>query len=308
MTMSKTITPLVSVVIPTYNHAHFLGRAIQSVLDQTYKNWEAIVIDNHSTDNTDEVLQKFTDERIRALKIHNNGVIAASRNMGIQASRGEWIAFLDSDDWWVSDKLTVCFEHINEHVDILYHDLQIVSDYHISSQEKKIMTSRQLKSPVFMDLLVNANLLANSSVVVRKRLLTQVGGINENPQMVASEDYNTWLRIARITEAFLYLPENLGFYMVHAKGVSKRDMTLPWKCAIQDYIDLLSSEQRNTFYCTTAYQSGRYQYSQGDYNRAIENFSYCISRADVNLRMRSVCKICVILLKKVSKKIINKSI
>ena len=70
--MNVLKTPLVSVVIPTYNHGHFLGRALQSVLDQTYTNWEAIVIDNHSTDNTDEIVQSFTDPRISLLKINNN--------------------------------------------------------------------------------------------------------------------------------------------------------------------------------------------------------------------------------------------
>ena len=70
--MNDTATPLVSVVIPTYNHARYLGRALQSVLDQTYVNWEAIVIDNHSTDNSDEVTARFIDPRITYLKIHNN--------------------------------------------------------------------------------------------------------------------------------------------------------------------------------------------------------------------------------------------
>lgn len=75
--MNAIADPLISVVIPTYNHAHFLGLALQSVLDQTYTRWEVIVVDNHSTENTNEVMRKFTDSRITFLKIHNNGVIAA---------------------------------------------------------------------------------------------------------------------------------------------------------------------------------------------------------------------------------------
>ena len=97
--MLKTkLLPLVSIVIPTYNHANYLSKALQSVLDQTYKNWEAIVIDNHSTDDTNEVINRYVDPRIKYLKIHNCGVIAKSRNVGIQTAKGEWIAFLDSDD------------------------------------------------------------------------------------------------------------------------------------------------------------------------------------------------------------------
>ena len=105
--MNDTTFPLVSVVIPTYNHAHFLGRALQSVIDQTYTNWEVIVIDNHSTDNTDGVVISFSEPRIRLIKINNDGVIAASRNLGIRDAKGDWIAFLDSDDCWYSQKLKV---------------------------------------------------------------------------------------------------------------------------------------------------------------------------------------------------------
>ena len=116
---------LISIVIPTYNHGTYLKRALQSVLDQTYLNWEAIVIDNHSTDDTAEIMTNFNDQRIKYLKIHNNGVIAASRNAGINIAKGEWIAFLDSDDWWTEDKLEICFKNINDEIDLVYHDLEI---------------------------------------------------------------------------------------------------------------------------------------------------------------------------------------
>src|SRR5450759_2358523 len=116
--MTENAAPLVSVVIPTYNHARFLGRALQSVLDQTYTNWEAIVVDNHSQDHTGEVVEAFADPRITLLKVHNGGVIATSRNMGIRRARGEWIAFLDSDDWWAANKLEGCLDQIHEPVDL----------------------------------------------------------------------------------------------------------------------------------------------------------------------------------------------
>src|SRR4051812_44716056 len=105
--MIRAVNPLVSVVIPTYNHAQFLGRALGSVIAQTYTNWEAIVVDNHSQDDTDAVVASQSDPRIKLLKIHNNGVIAASRNKAMREARGEWIAFLDSDDAWYPEKLAV---------------------------------------------------------------------------------------------------------------------------------------------------------------------------------------------------------
>ena len=104
----NSISELVSVIIPTYNHANFLSKTLKSVINQTYSNWEAIVIDNHSKDNTDEVVAKFKDSRIILYKIKNNGIIAKSRNLGIEHANGKWIAFLDADDWWYPDKLKTC--------------------------------------------------------------------------------------------------------------------------------------------------------------------------------------------------------
>jgi len=93
-------TPVVSIVIPTYNHEHFLKKCLQSVVDQTFTNWEAIVVNNFSEDNTIAVVNSFHDPRIHLVNFKNNGIIAASRNKGIKLSRADLIAFLDSDDIW----------------------------------------------------------------------------------------------------------------------------------------------------------------------------------------------------------------
>ena len=85
---------------------------------------EAIVVDNNSIDNTTNI-KKFNDKRIKYFKFSNNGIIAKSRNFGIKKSRGKWIAFLDSDDWWRKNKLYICLKNIDRNVDFVYHDLQI---------------------------------------------------------------------------------------------------------------------------------------------------------------------------------------
>ena len=126
--MNSKPLPLVSIIIPTYNHANFLGKALRSLLDQTFKNWEALVIDNQSSDGTNKIIKKFKDSRIKYFKISNKGIIAKSRNLGIKASKGKWIAFLDSDDWWTKNKLEVCVKNISRNVDLIYHDLEIVYD------------------------------------------------------------------------------------------------------------------------------------------------------------------------------------
>ena len=104
--------PLVSVVIPTFNRAKDLERALRSVLAQTHTNWEVLIVDNYSEDNTDEVIENLNEPRITLFKIHNHGVIAVSRNWGIQHARGKYIAFLDSDDWWTEKKLSESVQYL----------------------------------------------------------------------------------------------------------------------------------------------------------------------------------------------------
>ena len=98
-------TPKVSVIIPTYNRAHLVGRAIRSVLNQTYQDFEIIVVDDGSTDNTEEVVKSFNDPRIRYIRHEKNRGGSAACNTGIRAARGEYIAFQDSDDEWLPEKL-----------------------------------------------------------------------------------------------------------------------------------------------------------------------------------------------------------
>lgn len=295
--MNNNATPLVSVVIPTYNHARYLGRALQSVLDQTYVNWEAIVIDNHSTDNTDEVMASFAGHRITYLKIHNNGIIAASRNAGIRAAKGKWIAFLDSDDWWTTDKLQVCFDGINDQVDLVYHDLKIVRDQPAFFKRRKIKT-RQVKKPVLVDMLLNGNAIANSSAVVRKRLLDEIGGIDEDAKMVACEDYNTWLRIAQITDGFIYLPRSLGYYLLHNQAVSQKNMSYAYKSAILGFTDVLNGAQRKVIASNIAYMSGRYDYLNKEYDSAFAILRQSLDGARSRIIFRAMFMLVLIILKK----------
>lgn len=96
---------LVSIIMPSWNTASFIAESIQCVIDQTYSNWELIIVDDCSTDNTDEVIAKFTDNRIKYFKNEKNCGAALTRNRALREAQGEWIAFLDSDDLWDSQKL-----------------------------------------------------------------------------------------------------------------------------------------------------------------------------------------------------------
>lgn len=247
--------PLISVIVPSFRHAHLIGRTLQSVLDQTYTKWELIVVDNHSPDHTDLVVEAFSDPRIKLLKIHNNGVIAASRNMGVRNSNGEWIAFVDSDDWWTSNKLQECVAHMTEETDLIYHNLEIVKE------EKSFIRLEQIKSwqlnkPALIDLLVNGNPIANSSVVVRKDVLVEIGGLNESAELIGVEDYYAWLKIAENNRCFVYLPMRLGYYYINKQGISNKDMSHPARNSVAEYLHLLTDKQKEKM-------ESRFQYAKG---------------------------------------------
>jgi glycosyltransferase involved in cell wall biosynthesis len=203
-------SPLFSIIIPTYNHAHLIKKCLQSLIDQQFQDWEAIVVNNFSADNTLEVVESFEDNRIQIINFNNKGVIAASRNEGIRNAKGEWIAFLDSDDWWYPNKLSKITQLFNKS-DIIFHNLDVNMP---KGKTRKTLKGRKLREPVFEDLLTKGNQILNSSVVIRKNLIEQEGYLNEDPNLFAIEDYDLWLRIAKITSRFNFINEALGAYWV----------------------------------------------------------------------------------------------
>src|SRR5687768_5708706 len=112
--MNSMVSPLVSIIIPTYNRENLIGESIQSVLDQTYTNWELIIIDDGSEDGTHQVVTGFRDKRISYYLIAHCGIFGKVRNEGLRRSNGKYVAFLDSDDLWCEDKLQVQVDLMNQ--------------------------------------------------------------------------------------------------------------------------------------------------------------------------------------------------
>lgn len=110
----KVVDGLVSIIMPSWNTERFIAETIQSVLDQTYTNWELIIVDDCSSDNTDEVVASFKDERIKYLHNKKNSGAALTRNKALREAKGEWIAFLDSDDLWMPEKLEHQIDFMNK--------------------------------------------------------------------------------------------------------------------------------------------------------------------------------------------------
>lgn len=264
--------PVISIVIPTYNRAEDLKRALNSVITQTFTNWEAIVVDNHSSDNTDEIIKNFYDPRIKLFKIHNQGIIASSRNLGIKQSVGEYVAFLDSDDWWTSTKLELSLRYLEDGMDIVYHELFIVKNKNQKFYIKKTPTRNFKNKNVFNELIIHGNGLSNSSVVVRKKYLESIGGLSNEPNLVAMEDYDAWLRIAKLTQKFYKIPKVLGFYWVGGGNITNTERLLRYIDAFeQRYKKELDDLDLNKKIYWTIYAKGRAHFLLGANKVSMEN-------------------------------------
>ena len=251
-----------SIIMPTYN-CKFISRAISSVINQTYNNWELIIIDNFSTNSTTETVKKYNDSRIRYFKLHNEGLISKSRNYGIQLSKGEWIAFLDSDDYWNKKKLEIVNQNILiTNQDLYHHGLCKVSEESNFIKKKISDKSRPVAKPIFENLLINGNGIGNSSVVVRKNLLYKINLISEERNKFSWEDFDTWLRLSQITDKFFYIPKILGYCWVGQGRVSNIEQTIKNYKSFKNYYKIyLKKKLKNIF-----------RFHWIDYHYALVNF------------------------------------
>jgi glycosyltransferase involved in cell wall biosynthesis len=216
------MTPaLVSVVMPVYNGERFLQQSIRSVLAQTYRHVELIVVNDGSTDGSATVLESF-GAQLTVMQQSNSGV-AEARNAGIRAARGEFIAFLDQDDWWQPEKIerqVECFSRDEQiglvHTAAAYHDDVSGGDAGGSSPDAVRLTGF-----CYEQLLLD-NLICNSSVMVRRSVLDAVGLVDTTVQGNTVQDYELWLRIAR-RFSFDYVPKQLTIWRLHSgQGYWKR--------------------------------------------------------------------------------------
>ena len=278
--------PVVSVVIPSYNHGHLIGRALESVFAQTYRSLEVIVVDNHSTDNTDAVLARHACADLKVLKVNNAGSIAYSRNRGILAARGDWIAFLDSDDWWMPQKLQECSHHFL-HADLIYHRL-ILSSPSPRRSLPVCSPTWALKRPIQTHLLKSGNPIATSSVVVRRSMVIQIEGFNDKPELIAAEDYDAWIRLAGITERFLFIPDSLGFYHFGPGSASRKDMSLPMRAVYAAYSVQMSRNDRTCMDANAAYAAGSFAYQANRLGVALMELQKSFLYGRLELKIRSL--------------------
>jgi glycosyltransferase involved in cell wall biosynthesis len=204
--------PRVSVIIPTHKRAGFLKGAIESVLGQTFKDFELLVVDDGSRDATEEVVKSFQDPRLRFFQHAEAKGGSAARNTGIRNSRGEYLAFLDDDDAWYPDKLRLQVELMDRseaRVGVIYAGYD-----KFDSATGRVGKRRlpKLRGNLREALLVANPLTGTSSVLIRRECFEVAGPFDET--LTAFQDFDLWLRIAAHYE-FDFIPEALHRYTIH---------------------------------------------------------------------------------------------
>jgi glycosyltransferase involved in cell wall biosynthesis len=221
--------PKVSVVIATYNHAAYLPMAVESVLGQTFLDYEIIVVNDGSTDNTDAVMQPYLSHEKVRYHTKPNGGQASAKNYGIREARGEYIAFLDADDFWEPTKLArqVKLLESDPEVGVVYSEVRVVGP---AGEDIPCEPASRFRGYILPYLFGN-NFLPFSSTMVRKGLLEAHGFFDEG--LVMGIDYDLWLRLSLVTK-FDYVPEAPVAYRIgHGQMSANVDAREYWAGLIE---------------------------------------------------------------------------
>lgn len=211
---NKVVENTIAVVIPSYNSSETINDCIYSVLNQTHKVNEIIIVNDGSTDNTLEILESIKNKEksyfIKILNQKNKG-IGAARNLGLQNCNSEFVAFLDSDDYWFSNKIEICLEELSKKndLDIVYHD-----EILIKNNKSKLIEFGRILEPKPNNFVFFRNNLSPSSVIVRFALLKKIGFFSEDMKFNSAEDYDLWIRLSYNNFNYKYINSPLGKYVV----------------------------------------------------------------------------------------------
>lgn len=212
----------VSVIIPTYNCAQYISEAIDSVLQQTYQDFEILIIDDGSHDTTREIVKRYAakhSNKIRYFFQENKGP-AAARNKGLRESGANYIALLDADDLWLPNRLKEGVSILDQMPDVgLVHSATIRIDENGKFLEKPKRNSRFLSGSIAKFLLTRKAHISSPTVLFKKECIEKAGYFDENPQCIGVEDRDLWIRIAKAYKIF-YIPQALAYYRIHKRSLS----------------------------------------------------------------------------------------
>jgi glycosyltransferase involved in cell wall biosynthesis len=294
--------PLVSVIIPCYNGEKFIAEAIESVINQTYENWELIIVDDGSTDNSKEIVKKYLScKRIQYIKHEENQGIPFARNTGIKASKGQYIALLDQDDLWISDKLKIQIDIFNKDEDkkigLIFSDFLSMSDgiiTHGSWPSRRVPKNiDSLSITEVARVLFVYNFIPTVTVLIRKHCFDNLGLLDDN-FLGGTDDYEFFIRLTNNYQ-LKYVDYPLAIRRFHDNNFSKMERFFKDEIYIIDKTitnynqlkDLKKIKLANLYY-----KLGRTHQIQEDFRTAKKNFIKAIKYNPLNVRYLFLFMIC----------------
>ena len=240
--------PFISIIIPCYNYGRFLKECLESVKSQTYKNFEAIIVDDGSTDNSANIAKSFVkkNEQFKYIYQENQG-LSATRNTGIRNAKGDYICFVDPDDIWFKNKLEVQIEYLkyNQDCGLLYSDAEIYIDGK--------PTGRTIRNGnlfyhgfVFEKMLMNNGVVC-PSVIIKRDCFKEVGFFDV--KLRHTQDWEMWLRISRHFK-FCSIPKPLLYYRIHGSNDSNIELDrnfMEYNIVIKRYFEYIPEEERDLY-------------------------------------------------------------
>jgi glycosyltransferase involved in cell wall biosynthesis len=277
----KNKSPQVSIVMPTYNRARLIARAINSILEQNYVNFEIIVIDDCSTDDTARVIAGFNDSRIKYIYLSQHKGAAFARNEGLKIAFGELIAFCDTDDLWVKDKLTKQVQvllNAPEDIGLVYSAV-----WKVSGRRKVLFPDKNLMRKRSGD--VHKHLLFGNfvtiHVLIRKQCLERVGMFDE--KLPRLQDWDLWLRLSKKYK-FFYLNEPLATVFKTADAISEQSACLAAGLEIIINKFLKEFSAYPNLLAKYYYSLGRGFYKNGQKNKSQEYLEKALELAPYDLK------------------------
>jgi glycosyltransferase involved in cell wall biosynthesis len=289
-----------SVIIATYKRAEYLKECLASLVIQTYKNFETIIVDDGSTDNTPDIVCEFTSLlNIKYLKILNSGYPGKPRNIAVKKASADWLCFLDSDDKWTKDKLQTCLPFLGNY-DVIYHKLKYFGDgkpfYRIN------IPSRQVQHPVFADLMTKGNSIALSSSLIKKNIFLKAGGFfEENASIGGLDDYDLWLKTSLLTNKFKFIPKSLGFYRIHSANMTENSFTQIEKINLvyNKYISILDNRYHKQAKIIKDYYAAIVHERMKNYKKALQLYKESLSANSFTQQIKSVLRITLVKCKQI---------
>jgi len=220
--------PLVSVIMPAYDMQEFIGESISSVIAQTYTNWELIVVDDGSTDQTKNIVAKFMEEdkRIQYFYQPNSGQ-GKARNLAIHESKGGLVAFLDADDSWMPDKLKRQTAFIQQNnADLIFSDIIIVDEKGNKLRDTWGVVDKIYRGDGGIIGFMFENKAPMPAIMAKKESILKLGGFSESDDMRYVEDYDLWLRMLQQNSVFASSAEKLATYRLLSGKSNKRRRTI----------------------------------------------------------------------------------